>query len=120
MLHGPPGYVWVDAGQVAALAHFRGESVAAFTRQFVRQVGTRLSLIEKPNGDCAFWDRGHGCTVYEARPIQCRTWPFWPERVETPAAWGRTCRSCPGAGQGACHSAAEITEAALRTHRNRP
>lgn len=116
---GAPGYVWVDAGQIAALAHFRGESIPDFSRHFVRRVGVRLSLIERSNGDCVFWDRKAGCTVYEARPVQCRTWPFWFDNIETPDDWARTCQVCPGAGQGVWHSLDSIVEAAERTQRNR-
>ena len=43
---------------------------------------------------------GAGCTVYEQRPEQCRTFPFWPEIVERKATWNRTARYCPGIGKG--------------------
>jgi Fe-S-cluster containining protein len=33
-----------------------------------------LSLVEKSNFDCIFWDQG--CTIYQARPDQCRSYPF--------------------------------------------
>ena len=116
---GAPGYVWVDGGQIAALADFRGETIEEFTRQHVRQVGHRLSLVERPNGDCVFWDRATGCTVYPARPVQCRTWPFWPENIASHEEWQDTTRACPGAGQGRVHSVEEIREAAARTRANR-
>ncbi|WP_165221220.1 YkgJ family cysteine cluster protein [Aquisphaera insulae] len=107
---GAPGYVWVSPEEIATLAAHRGESVDAFSRRFVRQVGVHYSLTERPGGDCIFWDRKAGCTVYEARPAQCRTWPFWPENVETPADWERIRKGCPGAGQGRHHSESEIIE----------
>ena len=31
---------------------------------------------------CIFLDKKK-CSVYEARPIQCRTWPFWKENMNT-------------------------------------
>jgi Fe-S-cluster containining protein len=105
---GAPGYVWVSIDEIERLAKHRGESVDEFSSRFVRQVGSRYSLIEKPGGDCVFWDRQAGCTVYEARPIQCRTWPFWPENVETEADWDHVRSVCPGAGQGRLHTVEEI------------
>jgi Fe-S-cluster containining protein len=108
---GAPGYVWVDADEVAALAAHRGETPDEFSTRFVRKVGGRYSLIEKPGGDCIFWERGVGCTVYEARPVQCRTWPFWPENVETPEDWENVTQICPGSGRGRTYSAEEIIEA---------
>jgi Fe-S-cluster containining protein len=30
---------------------------------------------------------GKECSIYEARPIQCRTYPFWPRLLENPESW---------------------------------
>jgi Fe-S-cluster containining protein len=100
----------VSEEEIEALARFRDLEVDAFSRAFVRRVGDHYSLTERPGGDCIFWDRAQGCTVYEARPVQCRTWPFWPENVETPEDWTRINQICPGSGQGRQYSAAEIVE----------
>lgn len=107
---GAPGYVWVSPTEIEALARLRGEAVDQFSRRFVRRVGKRYSLVEMPGGDCVFWDSKQGCTVYAARPVQCRTWPFWPENVETPEDWGHITTICPGAGRGQWHSLEEIVE----------
>ncbi len=106
---GAPGYVWVTDDEIAALARFRGESVAELTAVSTRLVGGKRSLREKLNGDCVFYDRHKGCTVYPVRPRQCRTWPFWESNLETPAAWQQTCATCPGSGQGELIPAEEIT-----------
>lgn len=105
---GAPGYVWVTAEEIERLAAFRGEALEQFSARFVRLVGQRYSLIEKPGGDCIFWDKERGCTVYPARPDQCRAWPFWPENVARRRDWDRVCTVCPGAGHGRLYSLAEI------------
>jgi Fe-S-cluster containining protein len=112
---GAPGYVWVDAEEIARLARCLGVAPEEFSRRYVRRVGHRHSLIEKPGGDCIFWDRTAGCTVYPARPSQCRTWPFWPANLETPEAWEDVTRLCPGSGRGQWFSLEEIEAAAART-----
>ena len=79
--------------------------VGVFEAKFVRRVGARKSLIEFPNGDCVFFDgQTRKCTVYEVRPRQCRTWPFWDSNLKTPEDWKHTCRVCPGSGQGQLHT----------------
>ena len=113
---GAPGYVWVNAEEIARLAEFRGETVEQFSRRYVRQVGSDYSLTEKPGGDCVFWDKQSGCTVYAARPVQCQTWPFWPENVESPAAWKRVQRGCPGAGRGQLFTIEQIRAAVAKVH----
>ncbi len=112
---GAPGYVWVDVAEIDRLAAHRGLSRDEFARRFVRRVVNRYSLTEKPGGDCVFWEQGQGCTVYEARPEQCRTWPFWPDNVETPVDWERTESVCPGAGRGPLHELSTIEDALRRT-----
>lgn len=98
---GAPGFVWVNAAEIAALAKRFKMEVAAFEKRYVRLVGIRKSLIEFENGDCVFFDgEKRSCTVYEDRPRQCRTWPFWQSNVRTPETWKQTCEVCPGSGTG--------------------
>jgi Fe-S-cluster containining protein len=106
---GPPGYVWVTPEEIAAIAEHRGESLDQIQALFTRLVGRRRSLKEKANGDCVFYSRQEGCTIYPVRPRQCRTWPFWESNVATPESWQRTRRVCPGSGQGELIPAEEIT-----------
>ena len=62
--------------------------------------GGAISLRELRGGDCVFYDRDKGCTVYRVRPAQCRTWPFWESNLATPEDWQRTTEICPGSGEG--------------------
>ena len=71
-----------------------------FGRKFLRRVGEALSLIEKPNGECIFWDSARGCKVYAHRPDQCRSFPFWPEVLESREAWEAQAVRCPGMNTG--------------------
>ncbi len=89
------------AKRSSPLAEKVGLSPEEFEQRYVRSVGVRKSLAEYENGDCVFFDgKSRRCTVYEARPRQCRTWPFWESNVRTPHAWQQTCEVCPGSGKG--------------------
>ena len=106
---GEPGFVWVDEQEIAALAKEMRLSVDDFEYQFVRTVGTAKSLKEYPDGDCILLDpQTRKCTVYSARPIQCRTWPFWDSNLSKRTAWKETCEVCPGAGHGKLYKLDEI------------
>jgi uncharacterized protein len=104
---GAPGYVWVVNEEIAALAAELKMEVADFEAKYVRKVGVRKSLIEYSNGDCVFL-KDRKCTVYNARPRQCRTWPFWDSNLRSPEAWEQTCEVCPGAGKGQIVQIGEI------------
>jgi uncharacterized protein len=106
---GAPGYVWVNQEEISALAQRLGLAADEFERKYVRRVGVRRSLVEFPNGDCVFFDGGsRRCTVYEDRPRQCRTWPFWQSNVRTPETWQETCQACPGSGRGQLVTVEEV------------
>ena len=68
-----------------------------------------VGLIEYANGDCVFFDpQARKCTVYNGRPRQCRTWPFWQSNVQSEEAWKQTCEVCPGSGQGKLYPVEQV------------
>ena len=98
---GAPGYVWVNKVEIAALAEVLKLDVEEFNKRYVRQVGIRKSLVEFPNGDCVFFhSESRTCQVYEARPRQCWTWPFWNSNLSSPGAWEQAAEHCPGCNRG--------------------
>lgn len=110
---GAPGYVWVNQAEIDALAERLGMESAAFEKKYVRQIGVRRSLVEYKNGDCVFFDnKSRKCQVYEQRPRQCRTWPFWNSNLRSPETWAETCEVCPGSGKGKLYQLEHIQEQA--------
>ena len=108
---GAPGYVWVNKEEIAAIASLVELEVDEFEAKYVRKIGVRKSLVEFSNGDCVFFDnQTRKCNVYEARPRQCRSWPFWQSNLKSKEAWSETCAVCPGSGQGKLYSIDEIEE----------
>lgn len=113
---GPEGYVLVSDAESDALAGRLGLSREEFLVKFTRQTAKGRSLAEHdtPQGrDCVFLDRkripGRAvCAVYEDRPAQCRTWPFWPSNLRTREAWERAARVCPGMGKGRLHTVQQV------------
>lgn len=98
---GGPGYVWVNKAEIEAIAATLGIEEQQFREEYLIKVGVRYSLRELKNYDCILLDgKTRKCTVYNVRPRQCRTWPFWESNLKTPADWERTCQECPGSGQG--------------------
>lgn len=105
---GEPGYVWVNDQEITEIAKFINVSETEVRQFYGRKDRQSITLREKANGDCIFFERGKGCSIYPVRPMQCRTWPFWRGNVVTPADWKKTCEICPGSGQGKLFSAEEI------------
>jgi Fe-S-cluster containining protein len=111
---GAPGYVWVSVEEIYRIAEFLGMRERDFIRQYVRKVNQRFSLIELPNGNCIFYEKG--CKIYPARPIQCRTFPFWKEITATPASWEQAASECPGMNTGKHYTAEEVDALLQENH----
>ena len=79
-----------------------------FKRTYTDVVNKAFVLKSFPNGDCIFYDERTGCGVYNARPLQCRTFPFWPENLRRRSAWAKIVKFCPGSGTGEFHDKEEI------------
>jgi Fe-S-cluster containining protein len=111
------GYVWISDSEIELLAQFLGATVEQVRRRNIRRVGRRQTIIEDDaTRDCMFLsarplENGQcrkGCSIYEARPTQCRTWPFWPINLSSPEAWSQAAQRCPGINRGNIHSFHEI------------
>jgi Fe-S-cluster containining protein len=98
---GAPGFVWVTDEEIRAIAELLDKPIGEIRLLHTRPARGATSLTEFANGDCTFFDpQSRRCRVYAARPVQCRTWPFWESNLATPEAWSRTQSVCPGANAG--------------------
>ena len=107
------GYVWITPPEIAAVAAHLGLTDQQVHRKYVRKVGRRYSLVEDLNTkDCVFLTAGDGsgrrCRIYPVRPVQCRTWPFWPDNLTDPDAWSLAGLRCKGINRGQPYGPEEI------------
>jgi len=102
------GYVYLSFNDRRRLAVHFGITTSEFTATYtVKEDG--LYLLKYEAADCPFLS-AHRCAVYDARPWQCRTWPFWPENMNE-TVWTREVAAyCPGIGKGKLFASEEIEE----------
>ena len=95
-------HVYVSTAEVADLATLLEMTPGKFRRRhtFVDELGWRQLRFR--DGACTFLDPAtNRCTVYTARPVQCRTFPYWPEMIG-PSGWRQGAKAlCEGMGRGA-------------------
>ncbi len=98
------GFVFLTWRDRKKLVNFLGKKLEEFA-SFGQFTFTRF--LNKPSyqwylkgaeKSCPFLKEGK-CSVYEARPTQCRTFPFWPELM-TEAPWKALKEFCPGIDKG--------------------
>ncbi len=93
---GGPGYVWLKEEDILSISEQLGISPEEFVRDYTRSVFDRVALIEDPKSyDCIFLE-GKRCKIYQGRPRQCRTFPWWPEYLSTKEAWNEAAQRCEG------------------------
>jgi hypothetical protein len=106
-----PGYVFLSEADIDPLCRALAMTRQSFFHRYCRRVrfgiAQRLSLKEKSNIDCILWDKG-GCSVYHARPLQCRSFPFWGSCLSSAEKWEQQGTLCPGINHGGLHSCEEI------------
>jgi len=97
----------LDEKETRNIARFLGISRSRFMGQFTRRIKGILSLTERPDGDCVFYE-GARCRIQPVKPAQCRLYPFWFENLRSESAWRKTQAACPGVGEGRHVSPGEI------------
>ncbi len=106
---GPEGYVLFTDEDLARMSAHLGMTEDAFREQYTHETeaGRSLTEFKTDHGfDCVFLDRvtipGKAvCPIHEARPTQCRTFPWWPGNVKTRHVWNRLVRECEGVNREA-------------------
>jgi Fe-S-cluster containining protein len=126
---GGPGFVWISPEEIARLAAFLKITPAETVERYCRKIDGRWSLKEFRNAagnyDCVFLKEEkvavpggaaggrsavltrRRCGVYDVRPLQCRTWPFWPENLWSRKTWDHAARRCHGMNAGQRHFSRE-------------
>jgi Fe-S-cluster containining protein len=115
-----PGFVFLRKKDVELLVSALKMPYIEFIQRYCRWAPhaggrERLALKETAQYDCILWS--NGCACYEARPLQCRAWPFWPSMLASRDVWEAA--GCAGTGTGTLHSREEI-EATLARQRAQP
>lgn len=114
---GKHAHVYVSEEEIRALADVLGITVRRFRRRYTFVDDYGWDQVRFEGDTCPFLEvTSNRCKVYEARPVQCRTFPFWDEMVDR-RGWTEAARAyCEGLGQGRVWPKAEV-EAAMREMR---
>jgi len=108
--HGEFGFVYLTKDDRVQMAKHLGLSRAEFEKKYCEKTDGIWHLIERKNNpDCLFL-KGKSCGVYEARPTQCRTWPFWPDNMNAKTWTKEIATFCPGVGKGRVWTKEEVQE----------
>lgn len=105
--HGEHSFVYLSETEATAIAGHLGLTDLEFRERYCEVVEGWLTL-RTDSPACPFLGEGNTCKVYEVRPVQCSTWPFWTENLKRAEWEGPLAELCPGVGKGPLHPQAEI------------
>lgn len=106
--HGEYGFVFMNIDDRRRMARHLKMGTSAFTKKYCTlDKGFYHLKEEAQNPDCLFLD-GKRCGVYEGRPAQCRTWPFWPDIMNAKTWKNEVVSFCPGVNKGPLITAEKI------------
>jgi Fe-S-cluster containining protein len=78
---GESGYIYVTKEEMNAISESLGIQIREFADTYLFKKDYKYSIKERKNGEsyeCIFYDSAiNGCSIYETRPMQCSTFPFW-------------------------------------------
>jgi Fe-S-cluster containining protein len=78
---GESGYIWVNNSEIKKIAEFLKLDEEIFKKNCLNKIKYKFTIKEVLiNGEfeCLFFDNiDKKCQIYEVRPNQCRTFPFW-------------------------------------------
>lgn len=120
-----PGFVYLSRSDLTNLCQKFNMTAKEFVGVYCRWVQYYdntlvLCLKEKTNCDCILWNERDGCTAYDARPVQCSTFPFWTWILADKGQWDTCAESCPGIGIGRLWTKEAIEKEREHYERNLP
>lgn len=103
------GYVFIFQKDIDLILKKTNYTKEDLEKRFLSKMDDYLVLRDQANGACIFWDDTiKGCKIYQARPTQCRTYPFWNAVMSDEESWENNKESCPGVGKGRHYTFEEI------------
>jgi Fe-S-cluster containining protein len=104
---GASGTVLLSQPDLERLAAHLGMQAGRFVRQYTRSVnGRRILNNAAGSSDCVFL-KDRTCNVYDARPTQCRAYPWWLTNIRDEQSWQEAAAFC----EGITHPAAPVVPA---------
>jgi uncharacterized protein len=103
-----PGMVFVRDDEIGGMAEFFGISAEEFTKKYLQRHWGDVYNLNFPDSEPCMFLSEDGCSIYKVRPVQCRTFPFWPEYMSNARSWKDIKKMCPGIGRGRSYPIEEI------------
>mmetsp|Transcript_14612 Transcript_14612/g.24929 ORF Transcript_14612/g.24929 Transcript_14612/m.24929 type:complete len:197 (+) Transcript_14612:65-655(+) len=83
-----PGTVWANQEEIRKIATHLSLSEENFVSEYAKYFGNGWFQLKKKEDtfECFFLNDGL-CSINAVKPLQCSTYPYWPDVVTNPGSW---------------------------------
>ena len=103
------GVVLISVEDVAKISKYLKLSKEDFLKRYTKKDSNKIFLIDQEINDCIFLEYDK-CRIYPVRPVQCKTFPFWPQNMKSEKRWNTIMDECPGIGEGKEYTRQDIED----------
>jgi Fe-S-cluster containining protein len=113
------GFVYVSGDDIARLAQHIGITRAEFKRRYLCGRAPLLRLRKPRKKQCPFL-LADGCSMHSVKPLQCSSFPYWPELLANSGERREVAQYCPGMNKGPLVNFESAREVAVQVQRAFP
>jgi hypothetical protein len=93
------GFVYVTHDDIGRLAEHVGITRTEFKRRYLCGTAPLLRFRKQRHKQCPFL-LSNGCSVHAVKPLQCSSFPYWPELLAKASERREVAEYCPGLNTG--------------------
>lgn len=94
-------YIAIRRQELEVIAAHLGITGSWFRRHYTEPLARHYYSIRfSADGNCMLLDEQGQCRVYPVRPVQCQTYPYWPEILHSEKTWRAEQKLCEGIDRG--------------------
>lgn len=94
-------YIAIREQDIERMREHLDISLGWLKRRYIEHLtGNYYSVRIGDDGRCVFLNPQGHCRIYPVRPVQCQTYPYWPEILSDTQQWYAEAKRCEGIDRG--------------------
>jgi Fe-S-cluster containining protein len=91
------GSVWLSPDEISKTSKYLNLDMDTFIANYAHRTLSENELVwmqlkNDPEDEACIFLEDTKCKIYEVRPVQCSTYPFWPNILESEYSWDKEVR----------------------------
>lgn len=105
------GVVYLTSKDMINISAFLNLDLEIFRKKYTSKTEDGFTEIKDTHPSICIFHKNNKCSIYPARPIQCRLYPFWSTLMKKETVFFK--EKCPGIGKGDLVNFDKITDSII-------